>query len=129
MYIGHYWRWSRCKIKDKELDSREAWLKLKPHGNPYFRSLGRTTLIGYKRLKGRDRTWPLRRYLGNGQYSAEAIGAADDYNEADGNAVLTRWQVEEKEREHTPTAKASPYRVTRGATTMWPISRPRGSMR
>jgi len=87
------------KVRDKALDSRDARGKLKARGKPYYREIERGVHLGYRRLKGKAGTWWCRRYLGNQAYTVEAIGAADDFSDADGVAILDYWQAVDKARE------------------------------
>jgi integrase len=87
------------KLKDRELDAREARGKLKPRGKPYWRSIERGLHLGYRRLKGRAGTWCTRHYVGDQQYEVESLGIADDLSDADGVAVLDFWQAQTKARE------------------------------
>ena len=86
------------KVKDKNLDSREARARLKPRGMPYYRSLDKKLHLGYRRLKGKAGTWWARHYLGNQQYDVEPIGIADDLSPADGIEILDYWQAQDKAR-------------------------------
>ena len=63
------------KVKDKELDSREARGKLKPRGKPYWRTIERGLHLGYRKLKGKAGTWWARHYIGGQQYDMEARSA------------------------------------------------------
>jgi integrase len=106
------------RIKDATLDTREARSKLKVRGKPHWSAVGPGLHVGYRRLKGRAGTWSVRRYLGNRQYTVEAIGVADDGQiDANGATVLTWWQAVEKARGHAAAqagAKTSgPYTVSR----------------
>jgi integrase len=102
------------KVKDAALDSREARLKLRVRGKPYWRSVGPALHVGYRRLKGRAGTWSVRRYLGTQRYTVEVIGAADDGQmDADGVTVLTWWQAVERARGHRTPAATGPYTVDR----------------
>jgi integrase len=87
------------KVKDKELDSREARGKLKPRGKPYWRAIERGLHLGYRRLKGKAGTWWARHYAGEQRYEVESIGIADDLSNADGVAVLDYWQAQTAARE------------------------------
>src|SRR3974390_2918866 len=88
----HWTSWIMArKVKDKELDTREARSKLKPRGKPYWRTIERGLHLGYRRLKGKAGTWWARHYLGNQQYELEAIGIADDLSDADSVAILDFW--------------------------------------
>src|SRR5262245_9736399 len=77
-YIGQ--RWTKRgfppmarRIRESILDSRDARLKLKVRGKPYWRSIGAGLHVGYR--KGKDaRRWVARIYVGGGQYLVESIG-------------------------------------------------------
>src|SRR5262250_2624058 len=96
------------KVKDKELDTREQRLKLKPRGKPYWRSVGPNLHVGYRRLKNRDGTWSVRHYLGEGKYTIDAIGAADDISDANDDIVLTWWGAVDEAREHGASRAQNP---------------------
>ena len=84
------------KVRDSSLDSREARKRLRLRGRPYFRAVGPKLHVGYRRLSERPGTWWARRFqsgTGDGAYVVEALGTADDYTDADGNAVLDFWQA------------------------------------
>ncbi|MEJ2377034.1 MAG: tyrosine-type recombinase/integrase, partial [Pseudolabrys sp.] len=105
------------KVKSKELDSREARLKLKPQGKPYWRAINRGLHLGYRRLKGKAGTWWARHYIGKQQYETEALGIADDLSDADGLAVLDFWEAQAKSRDrmtaraHAAAGKTGPITV------------------
>ena len=87
------------KVRDSSLDSRDARRRLKVRGRPYFRSVGPKLHLGYRRLSDKPGTWWARRFqggTGDGAYILEAIGSADDFEEADGLQVLNFWQAVEK---------------------------------
>ena len=52
------------RVKDRNLDSRDARGKLKPSGKPYWRAIGKCLHIGYRKGKTSG-VWVIRRYLGN----------------------------------------------------------------
>jgi hypothetical protein len=87
------------KVKDKQLDSREARSRLKPRGKPYFRSIERGLHQGYRKLAGKSGTWWGRFYRGVGEYATESFGLADDMNDADGLQVFDYWQAQARIRE------------------------------
>ncbi len=86
------------KVKDKNLDSREARARLKPRGMPWYRSLDKKLHLGYRRLKGKAGTWWARHYIGNREYEVESIGIADDLSPADGIEILDYWQAQDTAR-------------------------------
>jgi integrase len=81
------------RIKDRILDSRDARLKLKVSGKPYWRAIDRGLHVGYRKGK-RGGVWVLRRYIGNQTYQLETIAQADDTSDADGVEVLDFWQAQ-----------------------------------
>jgi integrase len=87
------------KVRDRNLDSREGRSKLPVQGKPHWRMIEPGAHIGYRRLRGRPGTWTSRVYLGNGQYAIERIGSADDLADADGVAVLSFIQAQNKVRD------------------------------
>jgi integrase len=105
------------KVKDKELDTREARGKLKARGKPYYRAIERGLHLGYRRLKGSAGTWVARHYVGAQAYQTESLGLADDLSDADGIAVLDFWQAQNKARErmvsraHAAAGKHGPLTV------------------
>jgi hypothetical protein len=98
-------------IRDAKLDTREARLKLKPQGKPYWRLIEPGLHLGYRRLQGRPGTWCVRRYAGEQTYTVQALkGAiADDYQNADGSTVLSFAQAQREALKQKP--KAGPLTV------------------
>jgi integrase len=88
------------RVRDSNLESKEARFKLKPRAKAYWRAIDRGLHVGFRRLKGKPGTWIARHYLGERSYRSERIGTADDMSEADGVAVLDFWQAQKKAREH-----------------------------
>jgi integrase len=88
------------RVKDKALDSREARSALKSRGKPYWRAIEKGLHLGYRRLKGKTGTWVARHYVGNQAYQIESLGPADDLSDADGVAILSFWQAQNKARDH-----------------------------
>ncbi len=100
-------------VKDEKLESRAAREKLAPRGKPYFRAIEPGLHLGYRKAKGRPGqrvagAWVVRRYIGDQSYAVERIGAADDFMDADGAAVLSfKDAQDEARRRHTQRAKAT----------------------
>lgn len=88
------------KVRDTKLDTRSARLKLPPRREPYWRTLTEGLAIGYRRLRNGG-NWIARAYLPDRTpaRSYEALGPADDATEADGAAVLTFSQAQDKARQ------------------------------
>jgi hypothetical protein len=105
------------KVRDKELDTREARLKLTARGKPYWRTIEHGLHLGYRRLRGKSGTWWVRHYLGDQRYEAGSLGIADDLSDADGVAVINFWQAQQKARErmvsraHAAAGKTGPLTV------------------
>ena len=98
-------------LRDSKLDSREGRLRLKARSKPYYRLVESGLHLGYRRLSGRSGTWCVRRYLGNQAYTVEAIGTADDYDEADGHDTLDFSQAVRRALAHKPRPKAGALTV------------------
>jgi integrase len=99
------------RIKDANLQSREARRKLKIRDRLYVRAIDKDVAIGYRRTKSGAGTWWMRIYLGAQKYRFEPIGTADDLSDADGVAILDFWQAQAKVRE-----------APRRATTKGPLT-------
>jgi integrase len=87
------------RVKNTNLDTRTARLKLKPRPKPYWSAVERGLHLGYRRpgqpIGG---AWIVRFYLGGEKYDEEGIGVADDYTDADGIACLDFWQAQDQAR-------------------------------
>ena len=82
------------RVRNADLETREARRKLKARGKPYWQAIGLGLHIGYRKSKGRA-VWVVRRYLGEQSYKNETFALADDVEDADGVHVLTFWQAQE----------------------------------
>jgi hypothetical protein len=98
------------RVKDRNLDSRDARRRLKASGKPYWRAIGKGLHIGYRKGKTGG-VWVVRRYLGGQTYKLETIAEADDILDADGNEVLDSWQAQEVARHLRQTPKRGAYKV------------------
>ena len=105
------------KVRDKQLDTREARSELPARGKPYWRSIEQGLHVGYRRLAGRSGSWWARLYLGHQAYKTDGLGAADDLSDADGEAILSFWQAQKAaralmvNRAHTAAGKSAPLTV------------------
>jgi integrase len=85
-------------VRATTLENRTKRLKLDPRRKPYsFTVIAPGIAVGYRRNKGPG-TWVLRAANGHGAYWTDAIGLADDHEPADGSAVLTFWEAQDKAR-------------------------------
>jgi integrase len=89
------------RIRDNDIETREARSKLKPRGKPYWRSIGKGLHLGYRKGK-RGGVWVVRQYIGEGGYKVETISAADDVEGANSVEVLNFWQAQDAARNMRP---------------------------
>jgi integrase len=107
------------KVRDRQLDTREARSNLATRGKPYWRAIEKRLHLGYRRLKGQAGTWWARHYVGNQTYTTVSIGVADDLSDADGVAILECWQAQQAARKlmvkraYTPAGKSEPLTVAK----------------
>lgn len=87
-----------AKTRDAKLDTPTARSKLPARGKPYYRAIGEGLHLGYRKGKV-DGKWVVRAYTGAGAYVVETIATADDKADADGEAVLTFYQAQDRARE------------------------------
>src|ERR1700730_4547849 len=99
-------------IRNTKVESRNARLKEKPRKKPFFVSIGQGLSVGYRRNKTAV-TWVFRKADGKGGMETEAIGYADDFEEADGKTVLTWWQAVDAVRQRgKPDGSTQPGSIT-----------------
>jgi integrase len=102
-------------VRHQRLESRTARSGLKRGRQAHWQALieGRVHL-GYQRRKGEPAgRWLLRRYIGHGRYSVQALGRADDGADADGVTVLSYEQAQTKAKTMValPTTEQGPLTV------------------
>jgi integrase len=85
------------RVRDIVLESRNARRALKVSGKPYWRSLDKGLHLGYRKRSGGG-SWVARRFTDAGKYSESKLGAADDFQDADGIKTLTYFQAMEEAR-------------------------------
>lgn len=84
-------------IRSATFETRSARLRLPIAKKPIFLRVGANVGLGYRRNKTAG-TWVARGADGRGGNWTRAIGAADDFETADGIRVLDFWQAQEKAR-------------------------------
>jgi integrase len=85
------------KARDERLNTRTVRLALKVRSEPYWRTIQEGQAIGYRRLAGgKAGTWIARHYAPAEGRHYEALGSADDMNDADGGKTLTFAQAQAK---------------------------------
>jgi integrase len=85
-------------VRDANLETRTARLRLAIRTEPYWRGLERAFALGYRR-RGKGGTWLARRRPAAGGYAEHKIGTSDDLQDADGIAVLDYGQAQKAARE------------------------------
>lgn len=86
-------------VKNPKIDTRTARLaKLEPRREPYWAAITPGLALGYRRTAKGGGTWIGRWRDSVGKQHTHAIGAADDYADADGMTVLTFGQAQERAR-------------------------------
>jgi integrase len=123
-------------VRDTNLETRAARLRLTPRRKPYWRVLESGLHLGYRRTKEGGGSWVARRFIGEGRYSETKIGTADDLQEADGvilrsfkqaqEAARDWWRIEERrELGHAP--EDGPYTVAKALDAYFAERERRGS--
>jgi integrase len=105
------------KVRDANLETRTARSRLKAQHKPYFRLIESGLHVAYRKLTSGPGTWGKRQYLGNGEYRLENLRTADggfvladDYEDADGERILSFTQAQRAAR--------GPKRPAAGAYTV-----------
>lgn len=100
-------------VRDANLENRTARSRLKAGTKPHFRLLEPGLHLGYRKLTSGPGTWVVRRYAGKRHYQVKnlrtptgAVIIADDFADADGNAILSFKQAQESARTNRPAERA-----------------------
>ena len=80
-------------VRDANLETRTARLRLKVSDKPYYRSIDEGLHLGYRRNKTGGK-WVMRWYVGDQTYKVETIASADDTLDADGAEFLSFAQAQ-----------------------------------
>jgi integrase len=84
--------------RSSKLETRAARLRLKIRRKPYFLLVAPRVGLGYRRNQGPG-SWVARGANGVGGYWLKVFAISDDHEDADGNAVLSFWQAQDKAKE------------------------------
>ena len=83
----------------QNIDTRTARAKLKPRGLPYWETIAPGVALGYRKNRTGAGTWNVRVADGKGGKPINSLKViADDFEDADGEHVLTFWQAIDKAR-------------------------------
>jgi integrase len=85
-------------VRDANLETRTARLRLPIRTEPYWRGLESGFALGYRR-RGKGGTWLARRRPERGGYAEHRIATSDDLQDADGVAILDYGQAQKAARE------------------------------
>lgn len=84
-------------IRSAKLETRTSRLKLPLRKKPYFVTVAPGIGLGYRRNRTAGR-WIARVADGRGGNWTEAFANADDFEDADGNRILTFWEAQDRAR-------------------------------
>jgi integrase len=85
-------------IRSSQLETRTARLKLDKSTSPYFVQLSKGLSLGYRRIDSPRAPWIVRSTIGGKPWQRK-FAVADDFEEANGETVLTFWDAQRKARE------------------------------
>lgn len=103
--LGHMLRTDYARIiggimarsaRNSKLETRTSRLKI-PEGARVYTTIGEGFALGYRRTKKGYGTWEVRHRV-SGKYSYQSLGDANDYQESDGERVLTYFEAQDKAR-------------------------------
>ena len=97
------------RLRSSTLETRAARLRLKVRRKPYFVSVAPGISLGYRRNLGPG-SWLVRCADGKGGSWTKGFAVADDFEDANGDAVLDFWAAQVRARElvrgkHTDASK------------------------
>ena len=84
-------------MRAPSLESRSARLRLPVSKKPVWLRIGHGVSLGYRRNQGPG-AWTLRVADGSSGHWTKALATADDFDTADGGAVLDFWQAQDRAR-------------------------------
>jgi integrase len=96
--------------RDARLENRTARLRL-ASARRYFKAIGDGLTLIYRRTGEGYGTWSAKLALLGGKYAVRVLGAADDYQDANGVDVLNFYQAQDQARKVAHDAKASGGKV------------------
>ena len=97
------------KVRAASLENRTARLRLPVRKKSYFVTVARGIALGYRRNRGAG-TWSVRAGSGPDAW-LKAFAIADDFEEADGEHVLTFWQAQDQARSLARATAGTGYKL------------------
>jgi hypothetical protein len=102
-------------VRDSNLETRTARGRLKARGKPYYRAIEPGDHLGYRKPLSGAGKWVVRHYNGGEAYTVQTIATADDFSDADGVAILSYKQAQDKDRmvkkAHAAAGLTGPFTV------------------
>ncbi len=98
-------------IRSAPLETRSARMKLAKRGKPYWARLARGLSLGYRRINTAG-PWIVRSSDGKGRNRIQNFATADDYEESNGDSVLTYWEAQAAARSIANGGKVSGRAIT-----------------
>ena len=100
------------RLRDKNIETREARAKLKASPNPYWRAIGRGLHLGYRKGKTGG-VWVVRKFVGGKEgtsykYDVRTIAQADDREDANGIEILDFWTAQDRARDERRAGSCPP---------------------
>jgi integrase len=111
-------------VRDANLETRTARLRLPIRGEPYWRGLEKGFALGYRR-RSNGGTWLGRRRQADGSYIESRVGTTDDFQDADDVSILEyaqaqraarEWWRAEQRREEGHETRTGPFTVSDAMT-------------
>jgi hypothetical protein len=93
------------RVNDARLESRNARAALEARSKPYYKALDREVHLGYRKGK-KGGAWLVRYYVGGQRYKEKVFARADDFSDADGEAILDFWSAQKRAHEILGQVKA-----------------------
>jgi integrase len=98
------------RLRDRNLESRDARRKLPVSPKPYYKAIGKGLHLGYRKGKTGG-VWVIRHYIGGQSYNETTVAQADDSEDANGQEILDFWQAQEAARAMRPGPHRGAYTV------------------
>lgn len=86
------------RMRDTNLATRNSRRSFKVHNKPHWKALDKGLHLGYRK-RANGGSWIARRFTESGRYSESRLGAADDFQDADGIRILNYSQAQDMARE------------------------------
>lgn len=81
--------WMTRGAKEPKLDTRHGRSKLAPRREPYWRAVSKGLTLGYRRSEAGAGSWIAKHYSQERGRKLQALGLADDSQDANGETILT----------------------------------------